>query len=577
MGTECNSVVDRRVYISTTVPPARAGVWCSTHRSVSLDPLDFDVSGVSLYLDYDSTAVSLLDGQPTEEGLQAFLPPESILENSQVLLENRLNGGVKGKINYSLASFNAPDTGNVDLGILRLVTLKDTLTTLTVVDSPSVNRRTAVVEEGSGQIILPYIVPRNYGLRIQGVRIFGRVRLQGRGGTHATDLRVDLRRPDGSALPDTIYSPANDGDQNPANGVQLGSGPDGRFTVLNVPAGTYDIYAKGYHYLRSRVVGDSVVVDSTTPPELRFYWRSSTGDVVADTLRGGDANDDNRINLTDFGVLASTFGAFDVARGSQAWQADFNGDGAVNLADFGILASNFGESGMGVGVVTKPTAGPGLLALVPRGSGSYALTLAGSEPILGFSAEIRVDSEGEKAVQATAGEALGELEPAALWIDRRAGAGRLRIAAHIGPAGEPIQPGTVLAQIRTDGPPPLLTDLFVIDLEGITRAIGAGAGLPSMRSDLPDHPALYANTPNPFNPSTVIRYDVSEETDVFLAVYNLIGQTVRTLVDERRPPGSHSVRWDGRDESGRPAASGIYLYRVSIGSFKSARKLLLLK
>jgi flagellar hook assembly protein FlgD len=64
---------------------------------------------------------------------------------------------------------------------------------------------------------------------------------------------------------------------------------------------------------------------------------------------------------------------------------------------------------------------------------------------------------------------------------------------------------------------------------------------------------------------------------VKLAVYNTLGQLVRTLVNEARSPGQHEVRWDGRDESGRAAASGVYLARMEAGSFRQTQKMLLLK
>ncbi len=94
---------------------------------------------------------------------------------------------------------------------------------------------------------------------------------------------------------------------------------------------------------------------------------------------------------------------------------------------------------------------------------------------------------------------------------------------------------------------------------------------------LPDRFNLEQNTPNPFNPSTVIGYQLPESGMVRLAVYNLIGQEVRVLVNERRNAGSFTATWDGADALGRRVASGVYLYRIQAGSFSATKRMLLLK
>ncbi len=76
---------------------------------------------------------------------------------------------------------------------------------------------------------------------------------------------------------------------------------------------------------------------------------------------------------------------------------------------------------------------------------------------------------------------------------------------------------------------------------------------------LPQSFALEQNHPNPFNSETVIRFALPEASLVELAVYNLTGQKVATLVRGERPAGMFAVRWDGRDEAGGELASGIYL------------------
>ncbi len=93
---------------------------------------------------------------------------------------------------------------------------------------------------------------------------------------------------------------------------------------------------------------------------------------------------------------------------------------------------------------------------------------------------------------------------------------------------------------------------------------------------LPEDFALQ-NFPNPFNPSTEVHYQLPRDSEVEIAVYNVLGQKVQTLVKERQSAGKYVVRWEGRDEQGQPAPSGIYFLQMRAGQFVAERKLLLLK
>ncbi|OGB70088.1 MAG: hypothetical protein A2Y94_01965 [Caldithrix sp. RBG_13_44_9] len=96
-------------------------------------------------------------------------------------------------------------------------------------------------------------------------------------------------------------------------------------------------------------------------------------------------------------------------------------------------------------------------------------------------------------------------------------------------------------------------------------------------SEMPDRFELFQNYPNPFNPSTLISWQLIVDGEVQLKIFNLLGQEIRTLVNERQEAGSHTVVWDGRNDAGDPMASGIYLYRIQAGELVSIRKMVLLK
>lgn len=88
---------------------------------------------------------------------------------------------------------------------------------------------------------------------------------------------------------------------------------------------------------------------------------------------------------------------------------------------------------------------------------------------------------------------------------------------------------------------------------------------------------LDANFPNPFNPTTTIRYTLGARRAVQLEIFNLVGQKIRTLVNEEQGAGTHTVSWNGKNDNGRDVASGVFLYRLKAGEFSATRRLILLR
>jgi hypothetical protein len=120
---------------------------------------------------------------------------------------------------------------------------------------------------------------------------------------------------------------------------------------------------------------------------------------------------------------------------------------------------------------------------------------------------------------------------------------------------------------------------------------------------LPKAFELEQNYPNPFNPSTTIHFTVRRPSSAVrspihttqdnaadgsqftihspvrttLKIYNILGETVKTLVDEFKSEGSYTVVWDGKDEKGSEVSSGIYFYRLKVGDYSEAKKMILLR
>jgi hypothetical protein len=95
---------------------------------------------------------------------------------------------------------------------------------------------------------------------------------------------------------------------------------------------------------------------------------------------------------------------------------------------------------------------------------------------------------------------------------------------------------------------------------------------------LPPKPTtLYQNYPNPFNPSTNIAFYLASPGPAALAIYDVKGSVVRTLVDGMKPAGRHTATWDGKNDGGRRTASGVYYYRLAAGKATFTKKLVVVR
>ena len=95
--------------------------------------------------------------------------------------------------------------------------------------------------------------------------------------------------------------------------------------------------------------------------------------------------------------------------------------------------------------------------------------------------------------------------------------------------------------------------------------------------NIPEAYALGQNYPNPFNPVTVIEYELPDDAYMNLAIYDVLGRKIRTLVSGMQPPGYAEVRWNGTDARGNKVGSGIYFYRIETGKFSKTHKMVLMK
>jgi flagellar hook assembly protein FlgD len=105
-----------------------------------------------------------------------------------------------------------------------------------------------------------------------------------------------------------------------------------------------------------------------------------------------------------------------------------------------------------------------------------------------------------------------------------------------------------------------------------TVVVGNTTGINDESSSLPNRVELSQNYPNPFNAKTSIEYALPSDSHVKIEIYNLLGQSIETLVEEDQSAGYHQVLWNAGD-----APTGVYFYRIEAAGFTATKKMLLAK
>ncbi|NUO81650.1 choice-of-anchor B family protein [candidate division KSB1 bacterium] len=138
-----------------------------------------------------------------------------------------------------------------------------------------------------------------------------------------------------------------------------------------------------------------------------------------------------------------------------------------------------------------------------------------------------------------------------------------------------LKPDTVYAGIVLVEPLGVNLAPQAIQIQLATKP--APSAVHDARTQIPATFALGPNAPNPFNPSTLIHYQLPREAEVGLTIFDLQGRMIRRLVSAEQQAGYHSASWDGKDEHGQPVGSGVYLYQMRAGNFSQTRKMLMIK
>lgn len=222
-----------------------------------------------------------------------------------------------------------------------------------------------------------------------------------------------------------------------------------------------------------------------------------------------------------------------------------------------------------------------IAVIIANNQATGAITLGGSDPTVTIPV-VSVSQDDGNAIKA---ELPGVNVTIALHPTQLAGAdANNRVKLY---APNPYEGGSSISHWDVSALPNLLMEPAInSDLSSdvdLTLAQMADIGWLELPTGIADGGApsrgltLLTSYPNPFNPTTAIRYELSNEQDISLAIFDVRGRRVRSLYSGTKSPGMHEDIWDGRDERGVPAASGVYYVRLAGDEQMLTRKIVLLK
>jgi hypothetical protein len=364
--------------------------------------------------------------------------------------------------------------------------------------------------------------------------------------------------------------------------------------LWSATGGTIEAHSSTATYTAGDVPGDYTVTAEDAETQLQ-------GQAEVRIILPGDFNSDGRVWTEDFVMFVTQFGR---QQGDEGFDPiyDLDGDGRVWTEDFAIFVAQFGKtSGAAKRVAGLPSVGKNQNAEISVSVQTKVTSL--SSETREFTVELSVKNATELRgyglildYEPEALEFLGATPGKNNLLNKAGGSTPLFLVV-----SNPDRPGQVwIANALADSKPAQGNGLLV-SFSFRTRGRLSGSSLPIGLSGVelfdaqlrlnsvsaenltkqirlvPGQNRLAQNYPNPFNAVTCINYQLAQPAFTTIKVYNLSGQLVRTLVKEKKPAGWYSVRWDGRDSSGRTVASGIYFYHISAGEFSKVHKLLLLK
>lgn len=299
--------------------------------------------------------------------------------------------------------------------------------------------------------------------------------------------------------------------------------------------------------------------------------------------RKGDINRDGNYNIIDVVLMIDFILGRMTPNDYQKWAADINDDGKINIIDLNLL----------INFIIYPVQPVPLTEDLPQ---HYAylevpgLTLSQELPkvipvnlnanseISAVQLVLKYNAEAIKFITPNLASDVNEMEFA---FENRPGEFKMLVYSlkekYISAGNNALL--NLSFETLDESKPIELTieDVIILDKNGQNTEITTAIGSLELANATPHNYELSPTYPNPFNSTTTIKYQLPKSSLVTIKVYSLLGQEIRTLVNEQKTAGYYSIKWDGKDNRNEDVATGVYLLQIKSGEFSKIRKMLMIR
>lgn len=564
----------------------------------------FNATTIAFYIDVPSDNFKILDQDTSTSGLQPFLD-ETTNFNNEIFINALDSTSTSGVYQLDFVEMEEGITGtdldNAKVATFQVVVTKGTSEEVLVrnpITFGTTGTRISHMIAANGKTVGRYVpeIAANIMLAPLGT-ITGYVDIEGRDdqGEDVTFYLCNV----GSfeCISDEGFLSANN-DNDYTDGIQVSLAENGKYTLSSVPVGEYDLICEKAGWLTSKR-GYSGTSSAIT---VKIYSSTTVNFTNADVLWAGDCagydhdGDEGAVTLSlpnnklgdeDFGAFST---AFNSESGGDNWNeyCDVNGDGKVYIDDVDYWTKNYGagrRKGDGITFDKKASTQQNITALgqisLIRQVGdeyTYAIHIDEFVGLHAYGIKLLLDDTQWELKQVT-----NELDNYfyTYFIKKQEGSTQLFAASisgldYVTDKDIYLVIFTVNAKVKNPAEPKL-KELLAVDYNQDSYNLVL-SDVETGQNEQPTRFTISQNYPNPFNPKTKIRIALRNEAVVEVAVFNLNGQKVRTIINRKMNSGYHNLEWNSKDDAGRLVSSGVYLYQLKVdGRIVGSHKMVLLK
>ena len=327
----------------------------------------------------------------------------------------------------------------------------------------------------------------------------------------------------------------------------------------------------------------SIQVSHIELNELSGAIDIANGEISINHLHFGDVTQNNDVSMMDAAeILRYLVGDVDLNNYQQV-AADVTLDQSISALDASVIAQyatglidTFSSLGNLTG--TGELSVSNNLEYLPGEILEIPIILNSSDNFLSFEFEVSYDAE-----QLIYNDIEWSQLSTSFMLEQKFESGSIRL---VGSSTTPVDVLGILAIIKMqvsqsvdeDYIDLVIEKMRINELEPVFDVIVSVAQevLSNDIVSVPSQYELYQNFPNPFNPTTEIRYALAELSDVVVSVYDLKGRLMKTLISQKQPAGLNKILWDGTDNVGKKVSAGMYLYTIEAGTFRKTKKMIML-